>query len=84
MKPKVNIFDGRKKNAIFQRVDFKTSNSQADLLYFGYLADVPFLKPAFKEIVNNSYLFEAATYVEQHGFNSNWFAQMTNIRKSSF
>ena len=28
-----------------------------DLLYFGYLADFRFLKPVFKEILNNSYVF---------------------------
>ena len=33
-------------------------------LYFGYLADVRFLKPAFKETLNNLYVFKAATYVE--------------------
>ena len=37
---------------------------QVDLLYFGYLAVVRFLKPVFKEILNNLYVFEAATYVE--------------------
>ena len=61
MKPKVNIFDGKKENAI------STSgfpDKQIDLLYFGYLPVVRFLKPVFKEILNNLYVFEAATYVE--------------------
>ena len=35
-----------------------------DLLYFGYFAVVQFLTPVFKEILNNLYVFEAATYVE--------------------
>ena len=35
-----------------------------DLLYFGYLADDRFLKPVFKEFLNNLYVFKAATYVE--------------------
>ena len=35
-----------------------------DLLYFGYLPDVRFLKPLFKEILNNLYVFKAATNVE--------------------
>ena len=35
-----------------------------DLLYFGYLADLRFLKPVFKEILNTLYVFKAATYVE--------------------
>ena len=59
MKPKVNIFDGEKKNAI------STSGFQISrLLYFGYLAVVRFLKAVFKEILNNLYVFKAATYVE--------------------
>ena len=37
---------------------------QVDLLYFGYLAVDRFLKPLFKEILNNLCVFEAATYVE--------------------
>ena len=37
---------------------------QVDLLYFGYLAVVRFLKPVFKGIFNNLYVFKAATYVE--------------------
>ena len=37
---------------------------QVDLLYFGYLAVVRFLKPVFKEILNNLYVFMAANYVE--------------------
>ena len=37
---------------------------QVDLLYFGYFADVLFLKPEFKEILNTVYVFKAATYVE--------------------
>ena len=35
-----------------------------DHLYFGYLADVRFLKPVFKEILNNLYVFKAATCAE--------------------
>ena len=35
-----------------------------DLLYFGYLVDLRFLKPVFKGILNNLYVFKAATYVE--------------------
>ena len=54
MKPKVNIFDGKKTNAI----------STSDILYFGYLADVRFLKLVFEEISNNLYVFKTATYVE--------------------
>ena len=34
------------------------------LLYFGDLAVDRFLKPVFKEILNNLYVFKAATYVE--------------------
>ena len=30
---------------------------EVDLLYFGYLADVQFLKPVFKEILNTLYAF---------------------------
>ena len=37
---------------------------QVDLLYFGYLTDVRFLKPVFKEILSTLYVFKAATYVE--------------------
>ena len=33
---------------------------QVDLLYFGYLVDVRFLK----EILNTSYVFKVVTYVE--------------------
>ena len=69
MKPKVNIFDGKKKNAISTVC---------------YLAVVRFLKPVFKEILNNSYVSKAAIYVEYHGFNRNCFAQMTNECESSF
>ena len=60
MKPKVNIFDGKKKNAI------STSGfpDKIDLLYFGYVAVARFLKQVFKEILNNLYVFKAATYVE--------------------
>ena len=60
MKPKVNIFDGRKRNAIL------TSGfpDKWTFLYFGYLAADQFLKPVFKEILNNLYVFKAATYVE--------------------
>ena len=80
IKPKVNIFDGKKKNAI------STSGFQdkQTFLYFGYLPDVRFLKPVFKEISNNFYVFKAATYVEKHGFNRNCFAQMTNKCECTF
>ena len=37
---------------------------QVDLLYFGYLADFRFLKPAFKGILKTLSVFKAATYVE--------------------
>ena len=37
---------------------------KVDLLYFGYLADLRFLKPVFKGILNTSCVFKAATYVE--------------------
>ena len=57
MKPKVNIFDGKKKNAI------STTGFQ-DLLYSGYLADLRSLKPLFKGILNTLCVFKAATYVE--------------------
>ena len=50
MKPKVNIFDGKKKCV--------------ELLYFDYPAVDRFLKPVFKEVLNNLYVFKAATYVE--------------------
>ena len=33
-----------------------------DLLYFGYPAVDRFLKPVFKEILNNLYVFKAATW----------------------
>ena len=33
-------------------------------LYFGYLADLRFLKPVFKGILNTLYVFKAVTYVE--------------------
>ena len=59
MKPKVNIFYGKKENRHFNEWFFKS----VDLSYFGYLAVVQFLKPVFKEILNNLYVFEAATYV---------------------
>ena len=49
---------------------------KVDLLYFGYLADLRFLKPVFKGILNTSYVFKAETYVEKHGFNRNCIAQM--------
>ena len=61
MKPKVNIFDGKKKNAISSSAWF---SRQVDPLYFGYLPDVRFLKPVFKEISNNLYVFKGAAYVE--------------------
>ena len=60
MKGKVNIFDGKKKNAILTSY----FPDKLDLLYFGYLAVVRFLKPVFKEILNNLYVFKAATYAE--------------------
>ena len=53
MKTKVNIFD-RKGKTPFERVVFKIS---IDLLYFGYLDDVRFLKPVVKEIFNTLYVF---------------------------
>ena len=37
---------------------------KVDLLYFGYLVDLQFLKPVFKGILNTLYVFKAATYVE--------------------
>ena len=37
---------------------------QVDLLFFGYLTVDRFLKPVFEEILNNLYVFKAATYVE--------------------
>ena len=37
---------------------------KADLLYFGYLADLRFMKPVFKRILSTLYVFKAATYVE--------------------
>ena len=49
-----------KRKTSFQRVVFKISRP----LYFGYLPDVRFLTPVFKEISNNLYVFKAATYVE--------------------
>ena len=39
-------------------------DSVGSLLYFGYLAVDRFLKPVFKEILNNLYVFKAATYAE--------------------
>ena len=59
MKLKVNIFDRKKKNAI------STSGFQkkVDRLYFCYLADLRFLKPVFKGILNTLDVFETATYV---------------------
>ena len=35
-----------------------------DLLYFDYLADLRFLKPVLKGILNTLYVFKAATCVE--------------------
>ena len=55
----MKIFDGKRKTP-FQRVVFKISRP----LYFGYLAVVRFLKPAFNEILSNLYVFNAAPYVE--------------------
>ena len=37
---------------------------KVDLLYFGYLADLLFLKPVFKGILNTLHVFKAASYVE--------------------
>ena len=65
----------------FQRVVFQICRP---FLYFGYLAVDRFLKPVFKEILNNLYVFKAATYVEQHDFNRNCFVQMTKECESSF
>ena len=39
-------------------------SKQVELLYFGYLADLQFLKPVFKGILNTLYVFKAATCVE--------------------
>ena len=39
-------------------------SKKVDLSYFGYLADLRFLKPAFKGILNTLCVFKAATYVE--------------------
>ena len=60
LKPKVNIFDGEKKKRHFN----EWFSRQVDLLYFGYLADLRFLKSVFKGILNTLYVFKAATYVE--------------------
>ena len=60
MKPNVNIFDGKKKKRHFN----EWVSRKVDLLYFGYLAVDRFLKPVFKEILNNLYVFKAATYAE--------------------
>ena len=49
-----------KKKTPFQRVVFKISRP----FIFGYLADLRFLKPVFKGILNTLYVFKAATYVE--------------------
>ena len=57
----MNIFDGKKKNAI-SKSGFP--DKCMDLLYFGYLAVDRFLKPVFKEILNKLHDFKAATYVE--------------------
>ena len=37
---------------------------QVDFLFFGYLADLRFLKPVFKGILNTLYVFKGVTYVE--------------------
>ena len=56
-----------------------------DLLCFGYLADVRFLKPVLKEILNTSYVFKTATYVEYQVLNRNFcFGEMTDECGSSF
>ena len=62
----------------------KWFSRNVDLSYFGYLPDVRFLKPVFKEISNNLYVFKAATYAELHGFNGKCFAQMTNECERTF
>ena len=51
-------FRWKKQNA------YEWFSRQIDLLYFGYLADFRFLKPVFKGILNNLYVFKAATYVK--------------------
>ena len=55
MKPKLNIFDGKKEKRHFNEWFSKS----VDLLYFGYRAVEP-----FKGILNDLYVFKAATYVE--------------------
>ena len=50
-----------------RKTPFSTSGFQdkyRHFLYSGYLADVRFFKPIFKEISNNLYVFKVATYVE--------------------
>ena len=59
MKPKVNIFDGKKKNGINEWF-----SRYIDPLYFGYLPDLRFLKPVFKGILNTLCVFKAATCVK--------------------
>ena len=56
MKLKGNIFYGKKKNPI-------SMSGFPDLLYFGYLAVVRFLKPVLKDILH-SLCFKEAVYVE--------------------
>ena len=51
---------------------------QVDLFHFRYLADLRFLKPVFKGILNILCVFKAEMYVEQHGFDRNCIAQMTS------
>ena len=53
-------FSMGKRKTPFQWVVFQISRP----FIFGYLAVVRFLKPGFKEILNNLYVCEAATYVE--------------------
>ena len=53
-------FRWEKEKTPFQRVVFKISRP----LYSSYLADLRFLKPVFKGILNTLYVFKAATYVE--------------------
>ena len=54
MKPKVDIFDGKKETP-FQRVVFQISR----LFIFWLSAVDRFLKRVFKEILNNLYVFKA-------------------------
>ena len=63
MKPKVNVIDATKKiEPLFERVVFKISRP----LYFGYLADVRFLKPAFKEILHTLYILNGQQLMQNN------------------